>query len=424
MVALMRTLAGPACLLLAAVAGCAIAPGSRAPGEGCNADVDCSSGVCGGGTCAPNFSRPIGQTCLSAIECSGQLCLNTAPPAMPLPALKCTRTCTSQSDCPVGWACGLAHPEDAAIYGATCYPATWATVAGGFGTDCSLVSEDPKSPGKMCVAGAMNPCAMGFVCHATARCDVAAYCTKGCATDLDCPPTMFCGALSAKVCVTDNDCSGSSKCMPVPNGTAKVCTGDTMCLKREFCSPCAVDDQCPPSHLCATDTGGNRFCGKLCDPRKDPTNPDIECPQPANIQDSTGNTVPAGDVFEKCVPSAVGSKKSVCRPRVGQCHGPSSIAGIPAGGVCAWCRTGEPGDCPNGECFVDAFTTEHFCTQGCTATVAVRNGNIMVTNDDCPKPGAACLFFSLPPNCTNGCAVQGLCAPAMSQYLTCFLPPM
>ncbi len=395
----MRTLAGCSTLLLLALAGCAIAPGSRNPGDGCGADVDCASGVCASGTCAPFFSRATGAACVGDIECSGMLCRGG----------RCTTVCSSQNDCPVAWTCALAHAGDPAP---TCFPSTYEMVPGGFGTDCSLVSQNPKIPGTECVPTAANPCAFGFTCHSTVKCDVNAYCTKGCATDADCPPDMFCGVTAAGPCMTDDDCYGDLKCLAVSGGSAKICQAPLTCLKRAYCSDCVVDDQCPANHVCATDPSGGRFCGKLC-------GSDNDCPQPANVQDNTGAVYPAGDAFEKCLPSKPGSKKNVCRPAVGACHGPSAILKT-ANDICSWCRGGVPTDCPNGFCYADAFTTEHFCTTSCTVTATAQaDGSYAPSGDTCPT-GTACLG-NIPISCGRSCQVSGVCtAPTMYGYPTCY----
>ena len=316
---------------------------------------------------------------------------------------KCTRPCANQGECPVGFDCGLQKPEDATVngLGATCYKPTYEMppMMGGFGTDCSLVGADPNT-GSACDPKATSPCATGFVCRATTHCDPNAYCTKACTADSDCPPFMFCGLETSKPnCKTDTDCPSTMKCTTAPgtNGKVNMCVGPQLCRKRAQCSGCGNDDQCPTGYVCAADANGERFCGKMC-------TMDEHCPQPENDAPLS----PVSGPFMKCVASGTANPSMVCRPVAGTCHGPSALAPLATvmNTVCSACRPGLPSDCPDGFCFQQNFSEEHFCTQPCTAHVVKnQDGSLTITKDSCPM-GATCFAR---PVCAN-CDVKGLCA--------------
>jgi len=230
-----------ALVVLALLAGCGTDVPTCVPGS--QQECGCPGGVMGAQACAADGT-------FGACACSF--------PDAGLPA-----TCSSQHDCPTGYACGLAS---ATAGMATCYPITYDTSAGGFGTSCGVAS----------CTGSASPCASGFSCNNDQKCDPTATCTHACSGDTDCPPTMFCD--------------------------------DTQtCRTRGACSPCAIDDQCGPDARCATDTTGTKFCGKTCAA-------DSDCPLPA----TDVNGVATASRFERCI-------GGVCRPTSGACHGDGSL---------------------------------------------------------------------------------------------------
>jgi hypothetical protein len=230
-----------ALVLLALVAGCSTEIPKCVPGS--QQECGCSGGAMGAQSCAANGTF---GTCVCSI------------PDAALPA-----TCAAQTDCPAGYACGLASATDTAP---SCYRVTYDTGRGGFGTSCALES----------CSGSASPCATGFTCNGATKCDQTATCTHACTGDTDCPPTMFCDASQT-------------------------------CRAREECSPCAVDDQCGPSARCATDATGAKFCGTTCAS-------DSDCPLPSS--DLTGSATASR--FEHCT-------GGVCRPTSGACHGDGSL---------------------------------------------------------------------------------------------------
>ena len=340
--------------------------------------------------------KKIGDACTVDGDCGKMLCSKTD--------LVCTRPCTAQVDCPSGFDCGLAHPEDGkpGSLGASCYKSKVVSAAmGGFGVECGAWSPDPNSLDTPCNDMAKNPCASGFTCLGQVKCDAAAYCTRSCASDADCPPSMMCATdVARSACKSDSDCSNGYTCQPsAPGGKAKVCTGQRWCRKRAQCAPCATDDQCPAGYTCATDDRGERYCGKLCED-------DNQCPTPP--PSSTG-------YFYKCVDGKNG--KTVCQPLQGACHGVSNQVDVMPASACAWCRDGIPSDCPDSYCYL-SFTGEHFCPGLCTMKYAA--GKFDTKTDTCPD-GLVCLVPRLPADCNGNCDAPGFCtADPMKQQLTCF----
>jgi hypothetical protein len=313
--------------------------------------------------CAP--PQITGAVCAKDDDCVSKVCLHGT----------CTRYCKAQTECPVGFDCGIAVADDTE---ATCYARSYAQPeAGGYGTDCSKVSSDPTT-GKVCDPNATNPCAAGFTCPPSRACDPAAYCTAACNLDTDCPPTMFCGTL----------------------GSARLC------LKRSYCNPCVNDDQCAgQGAVCATLPGGARYCTKKCVT-------DEGCPKPAN--DQTGS--PAAAPFVVCAVdlTARDAPIKVCGPVDGRCHGASTVAGIAPGGVCSPCRYGTPSDCGAGHtCEFEEFTTERFCTKSCKVTfkrVSLTSYDITVDTCQDENQGTFCYHGgSVPSSCGAGCTITSHC---------------
>lgn len=270
--------------------------------------------------------------------------------------------CSAQTDCPLDYDCGLAHSGDPMP---TCYRRTYDTTTGAFGTSCAIAA----------CAGTPLPCAPGFSCDDAFKCDPGATCTHACAGDPDCPPSMYCAA-------------------------------DQQCTRREACDSCVVDDQCGAEARCATDAHHVRYCAKTC-------SSDADCPQP-QVDPTTGGL---SHPFERCRVDHGGHGR-VCQPTDGYCHGPSAIGSQPDGGVCAWCRTGEPSDCTVGSCF-ESFTTERFCSIACTVSVHWNGVSFDAQDDTCPT-GTFCYFGGLA-ECSTDCMVSGTCAGDPTyQFLTCY----
>ena len=153
--------------------------------------------------------------------------------------------------------------------------------------------------------------------HATPRApirnDAHAYCTAGCARDSDCPVDMYCGA--------DYD-------------------GVTKCLRRGFCDPCWMNDNCAGGNdACVpTSDGSARYCTKSCASR------------------STAAECRATSCRARRRPIRVGTaRRSACT---------SSARASARGAICDPCRS--DGDCGSGtSCITNLATGERMCTKSC-----------------------------------------------------------
>ena len=133
----------------------------------------------------------------------------------------------------------------------------------------------------------------------------------------------------------------------------------TLCLKREFCSPCQTDADClaVPNQICAKDISGTKICTKRCDLVLN------SCPW--------GNAAIC-DVWDKDLGFPT------CAHRFRSCKG--------TGQNCEPCV--DENDCgQNGLCLTTGFTGERFCVDldlscaGCT-------GAPLCINAGCPDtPG-------------------------------------
>ena len=163
-------------------------------------------------------------------------------------------------------------------------------VAASFNTDIGL---------SCAITGA---CPAGMKCFGVSPDVPTAYCTEGCSSDANCPPTFQC---------------------------AKYAT-DSYCQRRDFCAACKTDDQCGAGGRCVT-MGASKFCSKSCNAGK------TECPRYSACQDVTeGGTA--------CVHSS------------GSCAGDGSL--------CATCAATD--NCADGgACLTFNYTKEMFCATPC-----------------------------------------------------------
>lgn len=243
---------------------------------------------------------------------------------------KCRKTCASNSDpatsCPDGYTC-VAHADSESFCEQN---ANWPVAAKGqWGTSCLPSGGLENNPA--CQA------AEGFYCFGTGPNDGEAYCTRyDCATDRDCAPGYFCGAVNV-----------------APNvKTSKRTFGETVnvCQRRAYCAPCQADFDCPSvagsPQRCVPDDDGVGFCTAECDQAR------------------------ACQVDAKCVDPGIGAK--VCYPRAGRCKG--------NGELCSPCRS--DADCPEGACVTGGYTNEKSCTVKSPSPCALDQNN----GKACPAP--------------------------------------
>ena len=231
-------------------------------------------------------------------------------------AVACRIGCLSHTDCPFNTQCLTSAPRNYCVKLTT---PTEQKPSGQWGFPCLAAGGRDKNPA----------CSVetGFACYAAGTTDPLAYCTQyDCTVDLDCAGGFYCGTINtAPNANTDNHTFGTTR---------------NVCLKRNYCSPCAGDIDCPvvdgQQMRCTADDAGGRYC----------SNP---CTTTSNCRlDAACNGV-ADD----------GSK--VCRPRAGACKGDGTL--------CSPCAS--DADCPNGFCIKAGYSPEKFCsvksTSVCTA---------------------------------------------------------
>lgn len=214
-----------ACLAVFLIAGCSDGNGDKADGSVPLPD---------------SGPAAYGADCQKDDDCESKLCFLKDGADKGI----CSKTCKRISDCsPVNgklYDCGeLPNGEIG------CYPQTYHTVPYTQGHDCSLE----------------NKCAMGFRCMGNQG-DADRYCASTCESDRDCPPKY--------------------RCATVRKG--KELDPDKWCMRRQFCHPCVIDDQCGgPDDLCIKDSNGNHYCSKTC------TMTGATCPGYAKCEDAGNN---------------------------------------------------------------------------------------------------------------------------------------
>ena len=122
--------------------------------------VSVAAAIATGCTPAPITLKKLGAACATDDDCGSGTCRD----------LVCTVPCTKQDECPIGFDCGYAKPgaKEALCYKALYVPAE----AMNYGVGCAIVAGG-------CGMG-MNPCAAGFECLASLKCEANAICTKTC----------------------------------------------------------------------------------------------------------------------------------------------------------------------------------------------------------------------------------------------------
>jgi hypothetical protein len=273
--------------------------------------------------CSSNEAAP-DASCVDARCAAGNKCL-------PLNGeTKCRKVCTSNSDpqtaCPFGYTCVAPESGEEAF----CQQDQ------ALNEDGSVVTRSAKGQwGAACnpVGGVVNPdcdTAQGFYCFGTSQTDASAYCTRyACETDRNCGAGFGCSTVNT----TPNVERTKRGRLAAPNesGVGEV---HKVCLRREYCSTCKVDLDCPPAkglpQHCVADAEGNGFCAPECDSTK-------SCALDARCADIDG--------------------RKVCYPRAQRCVGDGSL--------CSPCRS--DADCgADGACITGAYTSERYCAKRST----------------------------------------------------------
>ncbi|MDF3065209.1 MAG: hypothetical protein K0R38_810 [Polyangiaceae bacterium] len=232
--------------------------------------------------------------------------------------------------------------------------------------------EEPPTPGELytaCPSG--DECAEGAVCLGAGAGDLDAYCSVDCSTDRDCADGYYCGVVRRNPCEDACGVAGvpaDSRCVPTDQigELEKYRCSDlggveqSVCQKREFCSPCETDADClaVPNQVCAKDGSGEKICTKLCDP---------------NVR-----SCPWGNASE-CRTFDADLGVPTCGHRFGACHG--------KGEVCEPCRS--DADCPGGACATSQFTGESWCINLNTQCACEKvDASLTCSDGGCPEsPG-------------------------------------
>jgi hypothetical protein len=294
----------------------------------------------------------IGTPCLVDKDCNvkGQRCVAGPGGGAPI----CTHACTGQtgdSGCPIGYDCTAADPAQPTTL--TCNKEKFAfdPVSGApllFGKDCSLQAGTTQAEWDVACAGSGDPAPNPTCRHAVdpdsrtmppaaLQNDPHAYCTGGCNDDNDCPVEMLCGV----------DYDGNKKC-----------------LRRGFCDPCVMNDNCVGEFTACVPTtdGTSRYCSKPC-------GGDYDC----------GG---AQGHYLKCsaTTDSTGAEGTFCLHKFGACVG--------TGEVCDPCRSQD--DCKNGtRCISNIATGERMCTKACTTDAECAASNKPTGCDNSPAPAPA-----------------------------------
>ncbi len=300
------------------------------------------------------------QSCDSTKCAPGNTCLSLDG------ELKCRKTCSSNTDpatsCPFGYTCTDTGTGDSPF----CVQDTARRADG-----LPLEKKGSGQWGASCQAnlGVENPqcdTEQEFYCYGVSPTDGNAYCTRyECETDRDCGAGFWCGEVNQ-----------------TPNVlTAKRTTFGAVqkvCLRRDYCSTCTVDLDCPPmggkNQHCIEDASGARVCTPECDGNQ-------SCPTEAS-----------------CVDVGVGAK--VCYPRATVCVGD--------GALCSPCRSdadcGEDGICVKGQ-----YTTEKTCAKkakgSCGTGFDPKAGSCPSSVQAGPNTEVRCLGFAfkeVPENYCHG----------------------
>ncbi|MGZ3440534.1 MAG: hypothetical protein ACXVDD_13520 [Polyangia bacterium] len=317
----------------------------------------------------------IGTPCLADKDCNvkGQRCVAGVNGGAKI----CTHACSGQTGeqgCPIGYDCTASDATAPTVLTCNKEPYAFDATSGApllFGKDCSLQGGTTQGEWDAACAATGDP-APSPTCHHAAdpdsratpkaplRNDAHAYCTGGCNSDADCPVDMRCGA--------DYD-------------------GNTKCLRRAFCDPCVMNDNCTGDNdACVpTSDGSSRYCTK-------------SCASPYDCGGVQGH-------FLSCAATtdSLGTSAMFCLHKFGACVG--------TGQVCDPCRV--EGDCANGtHCVGNLATGERMCTKSC------------VMDSECASNKPTGCDYGPPPVNAGDPIYTDLCTGDPNHYnpgvLTCF----
>jgi hypothetical protein len=481
------------CFVLFGSGGCALHVKGDAMGAACAPDTLCE------GLCLLDLPNGMCSRDCSATECpEGYVCSDISE------GRYCLATCQADSDCRDGMicvvgACGLARGWGAACEEAAdcrsgiCYEgpcnvecrrardcvAPLSCVAVGEGPRCvdhgDWTSPETEAFGESCT---MVDCASGFTCLSSTLDpgdDPDAFCTRSCATDFDCPPSMACRRteLPRLNCIGDESCPlraekclsrgpderglpyCSDPCSPddpgscgeeevcaealrcEPDGTwvrqCSQCSDPALCgsaeegpayhcfaaepvlrcVPRTFCEPCAYDSQCPSGGALCVSVDARLGTGRYCSRGCNPERP-TTCP----VADTTCREVFRCAADRSWVADcAACSDPSTCASAEGgarfQCVPDYGACAGSGSDFCSGCYIDE--DCPaGGYCVDNAYGSSRFCTAPCDSI----EGGCPSGHDCIDYPGRGPLCFPRTGSCTVPSGFVSTCY-ACESYWDC-----
>jgi len=237
---------------------CLVAYGDAYCSRTCTSDSVCGSLKCANGYCMKQGTKGFGEVCQSHHQCASQVCWLQSPDGVAY----CSKSCSSQTDCPAGYACSGQYciTGGSGTYKADCEEDTECQSLlcfdpGNGDSFCSQkCSGDSQCPGTdKCALGTCSPIGsvpFGGPCQSGTDClgalckgfGATRYCTKTCAADTDCPGNA--------TCLTAGYCSQASD---IP----KPCTDSAQCSEGQFCREMAGGNygQCVVKCNAFADTG-------------------------------------------------------------------------------------------------------------------------------------------------------------------------
>ncbi|MCA9522047.1 MAG: hypothetical protein KC609_13795 [Myxococcales bacterium] len=291
--------------------------------DSCQASTSCPDPnyVCdtSDGVCKPKFgSKPAGSGCGSNSECSlGLSCVNKL----------CTKSCSSNTDCPEPTECRAVKPGDTAKI---CQNKSY----------CSSCSTDAD-------------CGSGNKCHKDKN--NAGFCSYSC-TD------------SGKSCPGGHECKNFSDggksvwyCYPLDG----ACKGD-----GTVCATCGSDSDCASGHFCYSDPATTeKYCTRYCEKVEDCGSPsvEVECVQPEGASKMQCRPKPTSNV-QGAMGTCFAGKTKLC----GYCEDDSwcnseiALNGKTYKATCFVALTGDSGKKEDGSniCTIDCSNDPTICPSG------------------------------------------------------------
>lgn len=226
--------------------GCPIYSGDRdqrvCVGEGCYGCPDSYySDRCSSWTCSTNLDCPSGYACSSDKRCA--LTASTTPCTKPTDCATgncgadnaCHASDCSATGCPASFVCKLASGV------ASCVPAD--AIKDGGSTSCGSDADCPSPAGSKCLTGSCvapeNQCADATQCTGGSQC-VQGACTPTCSKNSPCPTGYACDEAKGV-------CTGAN---PSPCTSSAQCSSGAVCVQQHCVAACGTGETCSAGLKC------------------------------------------------------------------------------------------------------------------------------------------------------------------------------